>query len=89
MSGATLNLGGFSNTIGSLAGTGTVTDTGAGGDLSAGGNNTSTTFSGVLHKRRRHPGADQDWHRHFDLERSQHLFRRHDGERRDLAGGLN
>ena len=47
VSGATLNLGSFSNTIGSLAGTGTVSATGA-ATLSAGGNNTSTTFSGVL-----------------------------------------
>jgi autotransporter-associated beta strand protein len=45
-SGATFNLAGFSETVGSLAGAGNVT-LGA-GSLTAGGNNTSTTFSGVL-----------------------------------------
>jgi fibronectin-binding autotransporter adhesin len=45
-SGATFNLAGFSETVGSLAGAGNVT-LGA-GTLTAGGNNTSTTFSGVL-----------------------------------------
>ncbi len=45
----TLDLNGFSNQIGSLAGTGTVTNDGlAGAVLTAGGDNTSTTFSGVL-----------------------------------------
>ncbi len=45
----TLNLNGFSNTIGSLAGGGTVTNNGVGAAaLSAGANNTSTTFSGTL-----------------------------------------
>ena len=49
VSGATLDLGGFSNTIGSLAGTGTVTDSVAGtAVLSAGSNNVTTTFSGTL-----------------------------------------
>ena len=49
VSGATLDLGGFSNTIGSLAGTGTVTDSVAGtAVLSAGSNNATTTFSGTL-----------------------------------------
>src|SRR5271155_1889253 len=45
----TLDLNGFNQTIGSLAGAGTVTN--AGGTvatLTAGGNNTSTTFSGVM-----------------------------------------
>ena len=46
--GATLNLSGFSNSIGSLAGSGTVTNTGAAATLSAGGDNLSTTFSGTL-----------------------------------------
>ena len=47
---STLNLGGFSNTVGSLAGTGTVTNNGFFGVsvLTAGGDNASTTFSGVL-----------------------------------------
>ncbi len=45
----TLDLNGFSNTIGSLSGTGTVTNNGAGAAvLTTGGDNTSTTFSGVL-----------------------------------------
>ncbi len=45
----TLDLNGFSNTIGSLSGSGTVTNNGAGpAVLTAGGDNTSTTFSGVL-----------------------------------------
>ncbi len=43
-----LNLGGNSNTIGSLAGNGTVSDTGLAATLTAGGNNASTIFSGVL-----------------------------------------
>jgi len=47
--GATLDLNGFSDTIGSLAGGGTVTSGVAGAvTLNAGGNNTSTAFSGVL-----------------------------------------
>ena len=47
--GATYDLNGFSETIGSLAGGGTVTS-GIGGarTLTAGGDNTSTLFSGVL-----------------------------------------
>jgi autotransporter-associated beta strand protein len=45
----TLNLNGFSNQIGSLAGTATVINQGlAGALLTAGGDNSSTTFSGVL-----------------------------------------
>ena len=47
-SGATLDLGGFNETIGSLAGAGTVTDNGANAILTAGGDNTSTTFSGLI-----------------------------------------
>ncbi len=41
------NVNGFTETIGSFAGTGTI-DTGAGGTLIAGGDNSSTTFSGIL-----------------------------------------
>ena len=47
-----LDLGGFANSIGSLAGSGTVTDTGAAATLTAGGDGTSTTFSGVLQTAR-------------------------------------
>jgi autotransporter-associated beta strand protein len=45
----TLDLGGFSNAIGSLAGTGTVTSSAAGAvTLTTNGDNTSTAFSGVI-----------------------------------------
>ena len=48
-SGATFDLGSFGETIGSLAGAGTVTKSGAtASTLAVGGNNTSTTFSGVI-----------------------------------------
>ena len=44
----TLDLNGFSNQVGSLAGSGTVTNTGLAGTLlTAEGNNASTIFSGV------------------------------------------
>jgi fibronectin-binding autotransporter adhesin len=44
-----LELNGFSNAIGSLAGTGTVSNQGAKGvNLTVGANNANTTFSGVL-----------------------------------------
>ncbi|WP_374407787.1 autotransporter-associated beta strand repeat-containing protein [Hydrogenophaga sp.] len=46
--GATLDLAGFSNTVGSLAGAGTVTNNGVAATLTTGGNGTSTTFSGSL-----------------------------------------
>lgn len=48
-SGATFDLNGRSETVGSLAGAGTVTSSATGTlTLTAGGNNTSTTFSGVI-----------------------------------------
>src|SRR5262249_43385911 len=48
-SGAFLDLFGFNQTVGSLAGAGTVSNTGgAGATLTTGGDNTSTTFSGVI-----------------------------------------
>jgi outer membrane autotransporter protein len=48
-SGATLDLSGFNQSIGSLAGAGTVGNTGAGtAILTTGGNSASTTFAGVL-----------------------------------------
>ncbi|WAC24088.1 autotransporter-associated beta strand repeat-containing protein [Blastomonas sp. SL216] len=46
-SGGTLNLAGFGTTIGSLGGSGAV-QLGTGGSLVTGGNNTTTTFSGVI-----------------------------------------
>ncbi|MEW6641738.1 MAG: autotransporter domain-containing protein [Pseudomonadota bacterium] len=46
--GAVLDLGGFSNAVGSLAGAGTVTNSGGAAVLAAGGDNTSTVFSGMV-----------------------------------------
>ena len=63
---------GFNQTIGSLAGAGAVTLGAA--SLTAGNDNTSTTFSGddLGHRR-----PDQERHRHADAHRRQHLHRRH------------
>jgi len=47
-SGSTLDLNGFNTSVGSLAGAGAVTNSGAAATVTAGGNNTSTTFSGVI-----------------------------------------
>jgi fibronectin-binding autotransporter adhesin len=45
----TLDLGGFDQTIGSLAGTGSVSNSGgAAAALTTGGNGTTTAFSGVI-----------------------------------------
>lgn len=44
----TLDIGGFGNMIGSLAGSGTVTNTGAAATLTVGAVHTDTTFSGLL-----------------------------------------
>ncbi|MBY9045578.1 autotransporter-associated beta strand repeat-containing protein, partial [Pseudomonas fluorescens] len=46
LGGAVLDLGGFSNAVGSLAGAGTVTNSGGAAVLTAGGDNSSTVFSG-------------------------------------------
>jgi T5SS/PEP-CTERM-associated repeat protein/autotransporter-associated beta strand protein len=43
-----LDLNGFNNTIGSLFGNGTVTNSGAAAILTVGNNNTNTTFGGIL-----------------------------------------
>jgi outer membrane autotransporter protein len=43
-----LDLNGFSNSVGSLAGSGTVTNNGSPAVLTAGGNGTNTVFSGTL-----------------------------------------
>ncbi len=49
MAGATFDLSGFADAVGSIAGAGTVTNSAAGSaTLTAGGNNSSTTFSGLL-----------------------------------------
>ena len=47
-SGATLNLNGFTNAIGSLAGSGTVTNSTGAATLTTQGNGSSTLFSGTL-----------------------------------------
>jgi fibronectin-binding autotransporter adhesin len=48
-SGAFLDLGGYSATVGSLAGAGSVTSTASGSiTITAGGDNTTTTFSGII-----------------------------------------
>ena len=54
VTGATVNLNGFSSAIGSLAGNGTVTNSGAAAILSAGGDNATSVFSGTLQNG---PGA--------------------------------
>ena len=46
--GATLDLNGFNQAIGPLAGTGTVTDSGGAVVLTSGGDNSSTIFSGAI-----------------------------------------
>ncbi|WP_245329276.1 autotransporter outer membrane beta-barrel domain-containing protein, partial [Bradyrhizobium centrolobii] len=46
--GAVLDLAGFSNAIGSLAGAGAVTNSGGAATLTTGGDNTSTVFSGTI-----------------------------------------
>ena len=43
-----VNLSGFSETVGSLAGAGLITNTGAAATLTVGGDGTSTTFSGII-----------------------------------------
>ncbi|MEB0303598.1 hypothetical protein, partial [Mucilaginibacter sp. 5C4] len=46
---STLDLGGYNQLIGSLAGTGSVTNNGAtAAQLSSGGDNSSSNFSGIL-----------------------------------------
>jgi fibronectin-binding autotransporter adhesin len=57
-SGATLDLNGFNGTLGSLSGSGLVTNSGglnlsANATLNAGANNSSTTFSGILQDQNR------------------------------------
>jgi len=47
-SGATLDLNGFADTVGSIAGAGGITLGASGSSLQMGGANTSTTFSGVI-----------------------------------------
>jgi autotransporter-associated beta strand protein len=77
-SGATWNLAGFDQCVGSLAGAGSVTLGSAA--LTAGGDNPSTTFSGG-HQRQRGI-VDQNRHLHADSVRQQQLHRRDDPDRR-------
>ncbi len=53
-------------TVGSLAGAGSLTLNG--GSLTTGGNNSDTTFSGVIQDGGNggNGGLDQGWHRYFD-----------------------
>ena len=63
----TLDLNGYDETAGSLAGGGTVTSS-AGGiiTLTAGGNNTSTIFSGLIQNGSGYGCSDQERQRHID-----------------------
>jgi autotransporter-associated beta strand protein len=47
-SGGFFNINGFAETVGSLAGAGVITNTGAAQTLTTGGDGTNTTFSGVI-----------------------------------------
>ena len=87
-SGAFLDLFGFNQTIGSLAGAGRVTNAGAAAaTLTTGGNDTSHD---VL---RHHPGwrgsdrPDQGRRRHVHAVGRQHLYGRDHRQRRHAAGG--
>ena len=81
-----LDLSGFNQTIGSLAGAGTVTN--AGGGRRDPHHRRQQHVDNVL---RRHPGwrgsdrPDQSRHRHIHADGRQHLYRRHDDQRRDAA----
>ena len=73
-SGATLDLNGINQTIGSLSGVAGSSVLLGSGMLTLGGNGTSTTFSGNISGTRRH---NQDWRRHIHDCRRKYL-RRHD-----------
>ena len=45
---STFDLNGFNQSVGSISGAGTITNTGGAATLTTGGDNTSTTFSGQL-----------------------------------------
>ena len=94
-----LNLHGFSNTVGSLAGTGTVTNDlgpndgigtlgnpiGGPAILTAGGKDTSTVFQWNLDRRIESSWIDQSRDRNTDLDRSKYLHGRHDHYGGNLA----
>ena len=80
--GATFDLNNFSQSIGSLAGAGSVTLGTA--TLITGNDNTSTDFAGVISW----PGwPDQGGHRNADTVRRKHLHRSDHGERWELDRG--
>jgi fibronectin-binding autotransporter adhesin len=84
----TLDLNGFSDAIGSLAGGGTV-DNGSGVGtytLTEGADNTSTTFSGALQNTSGAVALTKSGIRHLDAFRDQHLLWCDHGECGDLAG---
>ena len=81
--GATLDLAGFNQTIGSLAGAGSVT---------LGVGHADHRQRQYQHDVRRHDvrhrrGTDQGRRRHVDALRQQHVFGRDRGQRRHAAGG--
>ena len=82
--GATFNLNNFAETIGSLAGAGNVTL--GTGILTAGGDNSSTTFSGVMSGTGRADKA-RDWHLH--ALRQQHVQRRNKRQCGTLVAAVN
>ena len=82
-----LDLNSFSNTIGSLAGSGTVTDSGAAATLTAGADSNSTIFSGLLQNGTGTAGTDQERYGNLDPDRDQLLHGRHDHQRWHLAVG--
>ena len=84
---STLDLNGFSNSIGSLAGSGTVTNTGAGATLSVGGDNASSVFSGTLQNGLGALALTKSGTGIFVLDRDQHLLGRHHHQRRHPAIG--
>ena len=84
-----LDLNGFSNTVASLAGTGTVTNGGSLSEavsgssdwspaiLTAGGDGTSTVFSGTLIDGTGSLGFEQNRGRNADPDRNEYLYGRH------------
>ena len=83
-----LDLNGNSNTVGSLAGSGTVTNNaGIPAILTAGGNNSSTIFSGILRDGSSTPGINQNRGRSNDSYRRQYLHGWYDHRCGDAATG--
>ena len=80
----TLDLNGYSPTIGDLEGGGAVTNTSGASTLSVGGGNATGTFSGVIQDGSGTVASDEGWHWYIDLDRHEHLQRRDDDQRRTL-----